>query len=345
MANWFQYIAVDLWKEIGDPEAESKFPPSIFIVHQSNWSLVLNLIQSTLTCARQTHTHSHTIDYFWIQRGPWLTWLATIAYLYIVLKAGPDFMRDRKPYDLKITIRLYNLLLVIINAYLFFGSVLAFRYGADFWGCGEALSTQKRTPMLHYGHLFFHTRYLEFFDTFFFVLRKKNSQISFLHVFHHGVVPTLMYIGLKFYPVPFNALLPTTNMFVHIIMYAYYGLATFGPEIQKYLWWKRYLTTLQISQFALLLLHCSQPLLYIRSPECKFPPGLVMINTSIALTFLMLFISFYRQTYCNSQKSKLALNSRGANQLNGHGISYTPQHHVGGIDATKDTTKVKDKQV
>lgn len=214
-------------------------------------------------------------------------------------------MRDRKPYDFKITIRLYNLLLVIINTYLCVGSLLSFRFGLDFWGCGEALSINKRTDMLHYGHLFFHTRYLEFFDTFFFVLRKKNSQISFLHVFHHGVVPTLMYIGLKFYPVPFNALLPTTNMFVHIIMYAYYGLATFGPGIQKYLWWKRYLTTLQISQFALLLIHCSQPLLFIRSPECRFPPGLVIINSCIGLTFLLLFVSFYRQTYCTKKSQDI----------------------------------------
>jgi len=219
-------------------------------------------------------------------------------------------MRNRKPYDLKWSIRFYNLVLVIINTYLFIGSLQSFRYGLDFWGCDEALSIRKRTSMLHYGHLFFHTRYLEFFDTFFFVLRKKTSQISFLHVFHHGVVPTLMYIGLKFYPVPFNALLPTTNMFVHIIMYAYYGLATFGPGIQKYLWWKRYLTTLQISQFALLLIHCSQPLLFVRSPECRFPPGLVMINSCIGLTFLLLFISFYRQAYCNQKLANLAAKSR-----------------------------------
>lgn len=223
-------------------------------------------------------------------------------------------MRHRKPYDLKLSIRFYNLLLVAINTYLFVGSVLSFRYGLDFWGCGVALSSEKRSIMLHYGHLFFHTRYLEFFDTFFFVLRKKNSQISFLHVFHHGVVPTLMYIGLKFYPVPFNALLPTTNMFVHIIMYAYYGLATFGPGMQKYLWWKRYLTTLQISQFALLLVHCSQPLLFFNRPECNFPSGLVAINSCIGLTFLFLFISFYRQAYCKTASSR---NRPGVKQQNG----------------------------
>lgn len=220
-------------------------------------------------------------------------------------------MRNRKPYDLKLAIRLYNLLLVAINTYLFMGSLLSFRYGADFWGCGGALDNSKRDVMLHYGHLFFHTRYLEFFDTFFFILRKKHSQISFLHVFHHAIVPTLMYVGLKFYPLPANSLLPLTNMFVHIIMYAYYGLATFGPRIQPYLWWKKYLTTLQISQFALLLIHCTQPIIFMGRPECKFPLVMVTINACIGLTFLSLFVSFYRQTYRGQKPTSSAIASLG----------------------------------
>lgn len=36
------------------------------------------------------------------------------------------------------------------------------------------------------------------------------------------------------------------NSFVHTIMYIYYFLAGLGPEVQKYLWWKRYLTKLQL---------------------------------------------------------------------------------------------------
>jgi hypothetical protein len=226
-------------------------------------------------------------------------------------------MRNRKPYDLKLAIRLYNLLLVVINTYLFIGTITSFRFGLDFWGCGEPTSTRKRPLMLYYGHQFFHTRYLEFFDTFFFVLRKKNSQISFLHVFHHAIVPTLMYIGLKFYPLPFNSLLPMTNMFVHIIMYAYYGLATFGPEVQRYLWWKKYLTTMQISQFVLLIIHCFHALILSSTPGCRYPLTQVFINLGIGITFLSLFVSFYKQTYKSSQRvpgsSKLNDASRTTN--------------------------------
>lgn len=41
----------------------------------------------------------------------------------------------------------------------------------------------------------------------------------------------------------FHALL---NCVVHVIMYTYYGLTAMGPKYQKYLWWKKYLTTIQL---------------------------------------------------------------------------------------------------
>lgn len=36
------------------------------------------------------------------------------------------------------------------------------------------------------------------------------------------------------------------NCAVHTIMYFYYAIAALGPAYQKYLWWKKYLTTIQL---------------------------------------------------------------------------------------------------
>ena len=36
------------------------------------------------------------------------------------------------------------------------------------------------------------------------------------------------------------------NSFVHTVMYAYYGLSAIGPHMRPYLWWKRYITKLQL---------------------------------------------------------------------------------------------------
>ena len=36
------------------------------------------------------------------------------------------------------------------------------------------------------------------------------------------------------------------NSFIHVLMYAYYFLSAFGPRMQPYLWWKRYITSMQL---------------------------------------------------------------------------------------------------
>lgn len=112
----------------------------------------------------------------------------------------------------------------------------------------------------------------------FFVLRKKNNQITFLHVYHHSAMPFWYWLGAKFVPggestvsflvgnvyffmfftqnvcFPFffffivitGYLVVSLNSFIHTIMYTYYLLAAFGPSMQKYLWWKKYMTKLQL---------------------------------------------------------------------------------------------------
>lgn len=39
---------------------------------------------------------------------------------------------------------------------------------------------------------------------------------------------------------------PMLNCFVHTIMYTYYMLSAFGERVRKYLWWKKYVTVLQM---------------------------------------------------------------------------------------------------
>lgn len=60
------------------------------------------------------------------------------------------------------------------------------------------------------------------------------------------------------------------NCFVHIWMYMYYGLAALGPEVQRYLWWKKYITKMQLVIFYTILKaptiglsHCMQRCIHI----------------------------------------------------------------------------------
>jgi len=44
---------------------------------------------------------------------------------------------------------------------------------------------------------FYISKLLELLDTVIFILRKKYSQVSFLHVFHHASMFSLWWIGVK----------------------------------------------------------------------------------------------------------------------------------------------------
>lgn len=83
------------------------------------------------------------------------------------------------------------------------------------------------------------------------------------------------------------------NTFVHIWMYLYYFLAALGPWIQPYLWWKKYLTSMQIIQFVLVAIHELQ-LLFI---DCDLPKSLAIWIGFHAILFFFLFRDFYNKSY------------------------------------------------
>ena len=75
--------------------------------------------------------------------------------------------------------------------------------------------------------------------------------VSILSFFESWIVlPKTVCVYNKFTNVMFVFFLAyfgaTCNSFVHVIMYAYYGLSAIGPQMRPYLWWKRYITKLQL---------------------------------------------------------------------------------------------------
>ncbi|XP_055321833.1 elongation of very long chain fatty acids protein AAEL008004-like isoform X1 [Sitodiplosis mosellana] len=255
--------------------------------------------------------------------SPFPTLVVCLAYAYFVKVIGPKLMENRKPFNLRYILILYNFIQVIFSAWLFYeclmggwwgeysfrcqpvdhsSSPTATRIAISGWLTGHYnfrcqpvdYSNSPRTlRMVHACWWYYFSKFTEFFDTFFFVLRKKNSQVSTLHVIHHGCMPMSVWFGVKFTPGGHSTFFGLLNTFVHIVMYSYYLFSALGPQFQRFLWWKKYLTALQMVQFVLIMVHAFQ-LLFI---DCNYPRAFVWWIGMHAVMFFFLFNEFYKSTY------------------------------------------------
>ena len=251
-------------------------------------------------------------DQYILLMHPLLNVIACLCYVIFVTRIGPWVMRDRAPYTLKGAMMAYNLLQVIISTYIVLEGWDA-GWGRHYsWICQnvEAGLEQGSTAMrmVSVSHVYFINKYIEFGDTIFFVLRKKNNQISLLHVYHHAIMPLYAWIQVRFLPGGHEIFVGLMNSFVHMVMYSYYLLSALGPRMQPYLWWKKYLTQLQLIQFTIAIVRTL--LVVIGQVECGYP-WINCLGTLIFIEapFLYLFLDFYRKSY-NSQKTKSQLTKK-----------------------------------
>jgi hypothetical protein len=93
------------------------------------------------------------------------------------------------------------------------------------------------------------------------------------------------------------------NSFVHVIMYSYYFMSAFGPGVQKYLWWKRYLTQLQLVQFLLIIVHLINGMM---QTDCAFPYVFNWYVIVYCVTLIALFTNFYIETYSHQRRDREA---------------------------------------
>ncbi|XP_023935603.1 elongation of very long chain fatty acids protein 7 isoform X2 [Bicyclus anynana] len=249
---------------------------------------------------------SRNVDYvddWFLMKSPFLLIFITSCYLTFVLKVGPAYMKDRRPFNVTKILILYNTFQVLYSVYLCIeGTDLIWFNGLL---CPSCLMDTKESRYLITSRTYFYflAKVSELLDTIFFVLRKKDNQVTFLHVYHHSLMMWSTWLTLKYEPTYNTIFLGTLNSFVHVIMYTYYGLSAF-PELEKYLWWKRYITKMQLTQFVVILLHAMANLRY---SGC--PPSNTLLITIVAnvIIFIYLFGKFYINAYMKSKGKNVKL--------------------------------------
>ncbi|KAI1280910.1 putative protein for very long chain fatty acid elongation [Halotydeus destructor] len=228
-------------------------------------------------------------------RSPLPTIGLCLSYVMFVKVIGPYLMRDRKPFDIRWLMVAYNFLMVGVSTYLFYKLGVHGWFGKYNYRCQpvDYSDSEDAIGMADIAWWYYISKFVEFADTVFFVLRKKYTHISNLHVIHHGILPMSVWWGVKFTPGGHSTFFAFVNSFVHILMYFYYGLSAIGPHMNKYLFWKKHMTSIQMVQFVMIFVHSFQLLFR----ECDYPKSFMWWIGFHAVLFWFLFWDFYKNTY------------------------------------------------
>jgi len=92
------------------------------------------------------------------------------------------------------------------------------------------------------------------------------------------------------------------NSIVHTVMYLYYLLSAFGPQIQPYLWWKRYITRLQLIQFAILIVYAIWSVTI--GDMSDYPLSIKWLGAIQPFIFFYMFSKFYINSYKSKSKTQ-----------------------------------------
>lgn len=226
-----------------------------------------------------------------------------IVFYFLFIIFGRRWMKDREPFQLREFMFVYNFFQVVFCAYITYQAAYVWIKENYSFFCQSIDFSTGETAMIACRACwwFYIMKLIDLIDTIIFVLRKKDNQITVLHVYHHVTMTFCGWSGSKYVGGGQSLFVIIINSFIHVIMYAYYGLSACGDRIQKYLWWKRYITQAQMLQFVAVIIHSTINL----TIPCDFPKVFDVAFLGYGVTILMLFANFYIQSYIiKKQKRK-----------------------------------------
>ncbi|RZF45218.1 hypothetical protein LSTR_LSTR012641 [Laodelphax striatellus] len=223
-------------------------------------------------------------------------------FLLFTYYMGPKYMRGRQPYRLEKIAIVYNVMQMILNGYLFITGIRLI-----YWPLRHSLLCQpvetgtspREIQILDGVWLYYLIKMIDVIDSVFIILRKKYSQLSLLHIYHHAGMILVSWIGIKYVPGGQGVLMGVINCFVHVVMYGYY-LLTLVDKRYTSSWWKKHITQLQMLQFITICVHH----LMATVMNCGYPRFLSILLVLGTSLLIYLFAIFYFHAYIEPEKQK-----------------------------------------
>jgi len=235
----------------------------------------------------------------------------TGTFIYLAVIFGLKQVVQR-PMKLHLVTAIHNLFLCLLSLAMAVGiiyNLIPIYQSSDLLTayCGKAGPIEPgsivhdRGAMNFWCAVFYFSKYYEMLDTVLLVLKKRP--LTLVHVYHHFIVPYLFW-GFLHTETSGQWSLAAANSLVHVFMYYYYMITTLGYTV----WWKQYLTMMQIVQFFFDLFVTWPHLLFLRAfniHECRGSMNTVYFGQTVGISFVYLFTEFYVKSYGIAEAAKI----------------------------------------
>lgn len=164
--------------------------------------------------------------FYWLGDSSWLPIVSVILYGLMIV-GGQRYFKDRKPWNMKTALKLWNLSLSIFSVcgftrLLFPVIHMSLNYTMKENLCMNPFSHSGHNEAGVWGFLMIISKIFELVDTFFIIVHKKP--LIFLHWYHHVSVLLYSWFSLVPHTAPAGVYFSLMNYFVHSVMYMYYFL-------------------------------------------------------------------------------------------------------------------------
>eukprot|EP00727_Mastigamoeba_balamuthi_P013463 m51a1_g874 hypothetical protein (258) ;mRNA; r:864967-865858 len=248
----------------------------------------------------------------WGEHRPLSAWWVPLAAaaLYVptvvaLSRWAKSSAHGQQPPTLRRVSLVYNTLMVALCFSTFAAVLVSFAHRLFTTGlfsliCDDG-GAMRGLPALA-AYTYYLTKYVEFMDTVFLALRRKN--LTVLHVYHHAGIPLMTWLWLR----SRNILLwwmTLENSAIHVLMYTYYLQCDQGVSVG----WKKRLTSLQIAQLLTAFVLGPVWLALHYRYGCQGRTWEVYAGLLANTLLVALFLNFYFGAYLSSRPRKGAKSS------------------------------------
>ena len=241
----------------------------------------------------------------WMLRN-WMNAFWMSAVYLIVIFCGRSLMTKRPRFELRTPLVIWNLTLAVfsaLGALRTIPEIIFVLQHHDFYAsvC-VPIEFFEKTVVMFWSFLFVLSKALEFGDTIFIVLRKQP--LIFLHWFHHSSVLIFAWFTFSEYTST-ERWIGVMNYSIHALMYFFYALRALKVKPPRFV--AMVLTIIQILQMIVafgIYVFVTKYLLQFGLKGCNVSPINIILSFSIYISFLYLFVQFFRKSYLSKDTRK-----------------------------------------